>query len=150
MSRVLIYGDKDYLTATSLQEAQIADGYATQDGRHVSPLTWKDGEYLFTVRWESGADDKDEGDEADRAFQAMAAKAVRLDLHDVVATLWERLAGKDETPVHHLAAAWATQPLADWSRPTLSPWQAEAIGKWLAIQLAHVMGRALAEGDSWR
>jgi hypothetical protein len=150
MSRVLIYGDKDYLTATSLQEAQIAEGYATQDGRHVSPLTWKDGEYMFTVRWETGEDEADEGDEEDRAFQAMAAKALRLDLNDVVATLWERLASKDDTPLHHLAEAWATQPLADWSRPPLSPWQAEALGKWLAIQLAHVMGRALAEGDSWR
>jgi hypothetical protein len=154
-SQPIMTGHQDYLEATALQQSAIIEGAERQDGRTVSPLTWKDGEYQFSITWPSAADDEaadadaaDEADPQDQAYQAVLAKAQRLDLADLVAQVGEQLAGKaEDSPLYHLAEAWAANPLPDWERPTLSPWQAEAIGKWLAIQLARLMGQALAGED---
>jgi hypothetical protein len=145
-SQPIMTGHQDYLEATALQQSAIIEGAERQDGRTVSPLTWKDGEYQFSITWPSAADD--EAAPEDQAYQAVLAKAQRLDLADLVARVGEQLAGKaEDSPLYHLAEAWAANPLPDWERPTLSPWQAEGIGKWLAIQLARLMGQALSREE---
>ena len=142
-SRQLISGHKDYLEATSLQKSAIIEGSERQDGRTVSPLTWKDGEYQFSITWNGREDDADEADEDD-AYQTQLAQAQRLDFNDIVARVCERLAGQDGTPMHHLLEAWVSSPPPDLDRILVAPHQCEALGRWLAIQLARGFKAAMA------
>jgi hypothetical protein len=139
-TRNLISGHKNYLEATSLQKAAIIEGDERQDGREVSPLTWKDGEYQFTISWPSREDGADEDD----TYQAQLAQAQRVDVNDVVARVCERLAGQDGTPMHHLLEAWVSSPPPDLHRILVAPHQCEALGRWLAIRLARGFQAAMA------
>jgi hypothetical protein len=140
-SRPISTGHKDYLEATSLQKSAIIEGYERQDGRTVSPLTWKDGEYVFSITW-PGVEDEDAGD--DRALQAWREKAQRLDLNAIVCRSLERIMGKDGTPLHHLLEAWQAEPPPDLYRPCVAPHTCEALGKWLVIQLSRAFAAAMA------
>jgi hypothetical protein len=139
-TRNLISGHKNYLEATSLQKSAIIEGSERQDGREVSPLTWKDGEYQFCITWQQDEDETDEDD----AYQTQLAQAQRLDLNDIVARVCERLAGKNDTPMHHLLEAWVSSPPPDLDRILVAPHQCEALGRWLAIQLARGFQAAMA------
>ena len=142
----IIEGAKDFLDACARHDAATVEAHGAQDGRQVSPMTWKDGEYVWTIRWPDPHGAAVEEDAEAEAYAALLARARRLDLAALVAAVGARFADRvDANPLYHLAEAWAASPLPDWARPTLSPWQAEAIGRWVALQLARLMGQALAE-----
>jgi hypothetical protein len=72
------------------------------------------------------------------------AQAQRLDINDIVARVCERLAAKNDTPMHHLLEAWVSSPPPDLDRILVAPYQCETLGRWLAIQLARGFNAAMA------
>src|SRR5215813_13063603 len=145
-SRRIVTGHKEYLAAASLQKSALIEGYQSGDGREVSPVTWKDGEYIFSITWPEGADAVVLGAEADADPEVAAwyAKAQRLDLKTVILWTCRQIDRKaEDSPLWHLLQAWQSEPPPDLYRPCVAPHTCEALGRWLVLQLSRAFAAAM-------
>jgi hypothetical protein len=143
----------DYTEADHQHKRATVEAIRRNDGRYVSPMTWKDGQYLYSlhlpepegepmpVTWEAGEADDDEPDE-DPECQAQRQAIQRINTSDVMRDF--SLHVEDEplsSPLVQAIEVWLSEPQPDWSRLMASPMNCERVGRHVLGLLAGVIER---------